>query len=341
MIKVAINGFGRIGRLFLRQAIRRPEFSIVAINDLGDVENLAYLFKYDTIYGRIANEIRGDTATNEIIIGEQRIKVLQVKDPTQLPWKDMGIDIVVESTGLFESFQAAKAHIAAGARRVVLTAPAKDDDGEGKTVLMGVNEEALRDVLVTSNASCTTNSASPVIHVLVEKLGVLKAVLGTVHAMTSTQNLADGPVKSGKDFRRGRSAPHNIAPSTTGAAIAVTRAIPSLKGKFDGLAYRVPVVTGSMSDITFVATRKTTVEEVNQILTDAAKEPRWQGILKVTNDQLVSSDIIGEPYGAIVDLSLTKVVDGDLVKVVSWYDNEYGYVATLTRHVAKVAQLLA
>jgi glyceraldehyde 3-phosphate dehydrogenase len=340
MVRIAINGFGRIGRLFLRQALRQPEFSVVAINDLGDIENLAYLFKYDTVYGRIANEIKGDTATSELVLGEQRIKVLQIKDPAQLPWKDMGIDIVVEATGLFESFEKAKAHLVAGAKRVVLTAPAKDAEGEGRTVLMGVNEEALDKVAISSNASCTTNSASPVIQILSQNPGILKAVLGTVHAMTSTQNLTDGPAKGSHDFRRGRAAPYNIAPSTTGAAIAVTRAIPSLEGKFDGLAYRVPVVTGSMSDITFLAAHKVTAEEINQILSAAAKEPRWQGILKVTNDQLVSSDIIGEPYGAIVDLSLTKVVDGDLVKVISWYDNEYGYVATLIRHVSEAAKHL-
>lgn len=341
MTTIAINGFGRIGRLFLRQALRRPELSVVAINDLGDVENLAYLFKYDTVYGRIIDEIRGDAATNELIIGSRRIKVLQVKDPAELPWKEMGVDIVIESTGLFESFEKAKAHITAGAKRVVLSAPAKDGEGEGRTVLVGVNEDALTDISVSSNASCTTNSASPVMTILSENPGVLKAVLGTVHAMTSTQNLADGPVRGGHDFRRGRSAGHNITPSTTGAAIAVSRAVPSLEGKFDGLAYRVPVITGSMSDITFVAARKTSVEEINQILSTAAQSPRWQGILKVTNDQIVSSDIIGEPYGAIIDLSLTKVVDGDLVKVISWYDNEYGYVSTLLRHVLKVASIVS
>ncbi len=340
MVRVAINGFGRIGRLFLRQALRRPELSIVAINDLGDLENLAYLFKYDTVYGRITDEVRGDTATGELVIGGQRIKVLQVKDPAMLPWKDMAIDIVVESTGLFESFEKVKSHIVAGAKRAVLTAPAKDGEGEGRTVLMGVNEDILKDIVISSNASCTTNSVSPVMTVLADNPGILKAVLGTVHAMTSTQGLADGPVRGGHDFRRGRAAPHNIAPSTTGAAIAVTRAVPSLEGKFDGLAYRVPVVTGSMSDITFLAARKTTAEEINKILTEASQAPRWQGILKVTNDQIVSSDIIGEPYGAIVDLSLTKVIDGDLVKVISWYDNEYGYVSTLTRHVLKIASFL-
>lgn len=344
MVRVAINGFGRIGRLFLRQALRRPELSVVAINDLGDLENLAYLFKYDTVYGRITDEVRGDTATGELVIGSQRIKVLQVKDPALLPWKDMAIDIVVESTGLFESFEKVKSHIVAGAKRVVLTAPAKDEEGSGldggRTVLMGVNDDILKDVVISSNASCTTNSVSPVITILSENPGILKAVLGTVHAMTSTQGLADGPVRGGHDFRRGRAAAHNIAPSTTGAAIAVTRAVPSLEGKFDGLAYRVPVITGSMSDITFLAARKTTPEEINKILTDASQASRWQGILKVTNDQIVSSDIVGEPYGAIVDLSLTKVIDGDLVKVISWYDNEYGYVSTLTRHVLKIASFL-
>ncbi|MFH0891018.1 MAG: type I glyceraldehyde-3-phosphate dehydrogenase [Candidatus Liptonbacteria bacterium] len=338
--KIAINGFGRIGRLIYRQALAAKGLEVVAINDLGDVENLAYLLKYDTVYGRFPHEISADKTKNEIVVDKRRIKVLQVKDPKDLPWGDMQIDIAVESTGLFESFEAAKAHLAAGAKRVVLSAPAKDAEGEGRTVLVGINEEDLKKVKISSNASCTTNSIAPVIKILSEELGIEKAVLGTVHAITSTQNLADGPVRDGKDFRRGRAAGYNIAPSTTGAAIAVTRIIPELKDKFDGLAYRVPVPTGSMSDITFIARRSTTVEEVNGILSKAAKSARWQGILAVTGDQVVSSDIIGEPYGATVDLSLTKVIGGNLVKVISWYDNEYGYVATLIRHLEKVAQVM-
>jgi len=338
--KIGINGFGRIGRLTLRKLWSMPGLEVVAVNDLGEIENLAYLLKYDTVYGKFPHKVEADVSNRRILIDGKAVNVLQVKDPAELPWNILEIDIAVESTGLFESFSAAKAHLDAGARRAVLSAPAKDEEGEGRTVLMGVNEADLASVRITSNASCTTNSASPVMQILSENPGIQKAVLGTVHAQTSTQNLSDGPVRGGKDFRRGRAAGHNIAPSTTGAAIALTRVIPELKDKFDGLAYRVPVITGSLSDITFVAKRKVTAEEINNILIEAAGHPRWQGILSVTKEQLVSSDIVGEPYGAIVDLSLTKVVDGDLVKVVAWYDNEAGYVATLAKHIQAVANLL-
>lgn len=339
--RIAINGFGRIGRLALRQLLERPELEVVAINDLGDLENLAYLLKYDTVYGCYLKDIKADTKNQELAVDGKKIKILQVKDPTQLPWKDLKIDIAVEATGLFESYEKAKVHLAAGAKRVVITAPAKDPDGtEGKTVLMGVNEDALKSVVITSNGSCTTNAASPVIQVLSENPGIQKAILNTVHGYTATQNLVDGPVRGGHDFRRGRAAAQNISPSTTGSAIAVGRAIPELDGKFDGLAMRVPVAAGSIADITFLAKRKTSVEEVNQILKDAAESERWQGILIVSEDQLVSSDIIGMPYGAIVDLNFTKVVDGDLVKVLSWYDNEWGYVSTLVKHLLAVAALI-
>ncbi len=340
--KVAINGFGRIGRLFFRQAFEKvPEFDVVVINDLGDVENFAYLLKYDTVYGRYHKEVSFDKAQNAIIVDGKAIKLLQEKDPSKLPWKDMSIDIAVESTGFFDSYEGAKAHLAAGAKRAVITAPAKDADGpDGKTVLMGVNEEDLKTCSITSNGSCTTNSSSPVIEILSENPGILKASLSTVHSYTATQSLVDAPIRGGHDFRRGRAAAHNISPSTTGAAIAVTRVIPDLKGKFDGIAFRVPSITGSISDITFLAKRKTSVEEINQILRDAAASDRWKGILKVSYDQLVSSDIVGEPYGAIVSADFTKVVDGDLVKVLSWYDNEAGYVSTLVKHVQKIAGLL-
>lgn len=339
--RIAINGFGRIGRLFFRAAFESPDLEIVAMNDLGDVENLAYLLKYDTVYGRYNKEVKADLANGKLVVGGTEINFLQVKDPTQLPWGAMNIDIVVESTGLFESYEKNKAHLAAGAKRVVITAPAKDEDGpDGRTVLMGVNEDDLKTCTITSNGSCTTNSASPVIQVLTENPGIAKALLSTVHSYTATQSIVDGPIRGGKDYRRGRAAAQNIAPSTTGAAIAVTRAIPSLKGLFDGMAFRVPSITGSISDITFLAKRKTSVEEINKILTDAAASPRWQGILKVTSDQLVSTDIVGDPYGAIVDLGFTKVVDGDLVKVLSWYDNEAGYVSTLVRHVLEAAKHL-
>ncbi len=340
-VRVAINGFGRIGRLFFRQAFGLPNIEIVALNDLGDVENLAYLLKYDTVYGRFDKEIKTDAANGKLIVDGKEINFLQVKDPTQLPWKAMNIDLVIESTGLFDEYAKSKVHLAAGAKRVVITAPAKDADGaDGQTVLMGVNEDNLKLSTITSNGSCTTNSASPVIQILSENPGIIKASLSTVHAYTATQALVDGPIRGGHDFRKGRAAAMNTVPETTGAAISVARAIPSLAGKFDGLSFRVPNITGSISDITFLAKRATTVEEIAQILTDAANSPRWQGILQVTRDQIVSSDIIGQKVGATVPLDLIKVIDGDLVKVLSWYDNEAGYVSTLIKHVEKVAELL-
>ena len=338
MARIAINGFGRIGRLFFRQAFGRPDMEIVAVNDLGDVDNLAYLLQYDTVYRRYDKDVKVDSG--DLVVDGKRVKYLQVKDPAQLPWKDLAVDIVIEATGIFESYRGAKAHIGAGAKRVVITAPAKDPDGtEGKTVLAGVNDGEFKSVVITSNGSCTTNAASPVIAVMAENPGIVKAILNTVHGYTATQNLVDGPTK-GEDFRRGRAAAENIVPSSTGAAIAVTRALPEMQGKFDGIAIRIPIVTGSIADITFVAKRKTSEEEINDIFRQAAASPRWKGILAVTEDQIVSSDIIGEPYGAIVDLKFTKVIDGDLVKVLSWYDNEWGYVATLMKHVGAVAALI-
>jgi len=340
-VRVAINGFGRIGRLFFKAAFELPGIEIVALNDLGDVENLAYLLKYDTVYGRYDKEVKADMANGKLVVAGKEIAFLQVKDPTQLPWKDLHVDVVVEATGLFDEYEKAKVHLAAGAKRVVITAPAKDEDGvAGQTVLVGVNEDNFKLAPITSNGSCTTNSASPVIQVLSENPGIVKAALSTVHAYTATQSLVDGPIRGGHDFRKGRAAAMNTVPETTGAAISVARAIPELRGKFDGLSFRVPNITGSISDITFIAKRPTTVEEIAKILEDAAASPRWQGILKVTRDQIVSSDIIGEPYGAIVPLDLIKVIDGDMVKVLSWYDNEAGYVSTLIKHVQKVAALL-
>lgn len=335
--RVAINGFGRIGRLFFKAAFENPNFEIVALNDLGDVENLAYLLKYDSVYGRYAKEVKADLPNGKLIVDGHEIAFLQVKDPTQLPWKALNVDIVIESTGLFDEYAKSKVHLAAGAKRVVITAPAKDEDGvDGQTVLVGVNEDNFKTCPITSNGSCTTNSASPVIEILGENPGIVKAALSTVHAYTATQSLVDGPIRGGHDYRKGRAAAHNTVPETTGAAISVARAIPELKGKFDGLSFRVPNITGSISDITFIAKRATTVEEIAKILEDAAALPRWQGILKTTRDQLVSSDIIGEPYGAIVPLDLIKVIDGDMVKVLSWYDNEAGYVSTLIKHVEKI-----
>lgn len=334
MTNIAINGFGRIGRLLFRRLLEEKNLRVVAINDLGDAENLAYLLRHDSVYGKYGKEV--EIKDGNLVVGGEQFPLLQEKDATRLPWKDLAVDVVVESTGAFESFEKAKVHLDAGAKRVILTAPAKDAEGVagGKTVLIGINDGELKTCTLSSNASCTTNAASPLIQVLSEEPGIAKAVLNTVHAYTATQSIVDSPVK-GKDFLRGRAGAQNIIPSSTGAAIAVTRVIPELAGKFDGIALRVPVVAGSIADITFVAKRQTSVEEINSILRKAAATPRWSGILKVADKPLVSTDILGEPYGAIADLSFTKVIDGDLVKVLSWYDNEAGYVATLVQHIQK------
>lgn len=342
MAKIAINGFGRIGRAFLKLALTRPELEVVAVNDLGDPEDLAYLLRFDSAYGRYSQpvSIDEDGGKKFLVVGDRRMMFLQEKDGNKLPWKALDVDIVVEATGVFESYEKARFHIAAGARRVVLTAPAKDDDGpDAKTVLMGVNEDELKTCALSSNGSCTTNSASPILQILGEKPGVKKAFLNTVHGYTATQNLIDGPIK-GHDFRRGRAAAANITPSTTGAAIAVARAVQGLTGTFDGISMRVPVLTGSLSAIVFLAKKHTSAEEINTILENAAKESRWEGIFSVTREQLVSSDIIGDPHAAIADLSLTKVIDGDLCAVYSWYDNEFGYTNSLVMHVLKVAEAL-
>ena len=338
MVKVAINGFGRIGRAFFKLAITKSELEVVAINDLGDLDNLAYLLKYDSAYGRFNKEI--SAREGKLVVDGKEYAFLQQKDATQLPWGQLGIDIVVESSGVFESFEKAAIHKQAGAKRVVLTAPAKDDDSaDAKTVLMGVNDEDLKTCSISSNGSCTTNSASPVLQILAETIGVKKAFLNTTHGYTATQNLVDGPVK-GRDFRRGRAGGVNIVPSYTGAAVAVGRAVKAVSGKFEGTSMRVPIITGSLSAITFVSEKPTTAEEINSILKTSAAEPRWQGILRATEDLIVSSDIVGDPHAAIIDLSLTKVVDGDLCTVYSWYDNECGYTNTLVEHVLKVAQLM-
>lgn len=342
MATIAINGFGRIGRAFLKLALTHDELNVVAINDLGDPENLAYLLKFDSAYGRYHHEVRIESSDDRryLVVGERRIQFLQEKDASKLPWGELGIDIVIEATGVFESFEKARIHVDAGAKRVVLTAPAKDEDtGDAVTALMGVNADALATCVLSSNGSCTTNSVSPVIQILQEELGIKKAFLNTVHGYTATQSLIDGPTK-GNDYRRGRSAAVNITPSSTGAAIAVGRVVDGMEGKFDGSALRVPVVTGSISAIVFLSKKKTTAEEINEILEKAAGESRWTGIFSTTRDQLVSSDIIGDAHASIADLSLTKVVDGDLCCVYAWYDNEFGYTNSLIMHVLTAAKSL-
>jgi len=336
-IRIAINGAGRIGRAFYKIAAESSELEVVAINDLGDIDNIAYLLKYDTVYGRSRLDV--EVGSGVIIVNDQEVKVLSEKDPANLPWGDLDIDVVVESTGFFTSYAGAKAHLDAGAKRVVVTAPMKDEplpDVEGATVLMGVNEEKLGTCLITSNASCTTNAGSPLIAILDEAIGIEKAVLNTTHGYTATQSLVDGPSKKG--FREGRAAAQNIIPSSTGAAVAVTKAFTKLEDLFDGISVRVPVAAGSLVDVTFIASRDTSAEEVNEILKEAARSERWQGIFTATEEELVSSDILGSPYGSIADLNFTRVVGGNLVKVLAWYDNEMGYAYTLAEHVRKLGK---
>jgi glyceraldehyde 3-phosphate dehydrogenase len=338
MIKVGINGFGRIGRTFFRLAHGDQDIRVVAVNDLGKVENLAYLLKYDSAYGRSPFEV--EVKDGALTIDGQVIAVSQEKEPAKIPWSQWGVDVVIESTGFFTGYGAAAAHLTGGAKRVVISAPAKDDGAgtPGATVLMGVNEAALTTCQVTSNASCTTNAASPLVGILKEAIGIEKAVLSTVHAYTASQSLVDGPSK--KDLREGRAAALNIVPSTTGAAVATALAHPELTGKFDGISLRVPVPVGSIVDVTFIAKRPTSVEEVNRLLTDAASSDRWRHLFAVTNEPLVSTDIIGARVAAIADLAFTKVIDGNLVKVLAWYDNETSYTHTLLEHVRAVGRLL-
>ncbi len=331
-IRVAINGFGRIGRAFVRRSHNRG-IDIVAVNDLGSLENLAYLLKYDTVYGRAPFNV--ETKDGNLIIDGKETRFLSEKDPANLPWKELSVDVVIESTGFFTEYGKANAHIVAGARRVVISAPVKEESALGATVLMGLNEDRLEKYQMTSNASCTTNAASPVIAILDAAIGIEKAILSTTHAYTASQAIVDSP--SRKDMREGRAAAQNIVPTSTGAAIAVTEAYPPLAGKFDGISLRVPVPAGSVADITFIAKRPTTKEEVNEALRTAALDSRWEGIFTTTDEEIVSSDIVGEPHASIVDLGMTRVVGGTLVKVLAWYDNEMGYTESLVRHAIKAA----
>lgn len=338
-INVAINGAGRIGRAFLKLSQNKPEINIVAFNDLGSVDNIAYLLKYDSAYGPSGLDVQVAADKLSLTVNGKTIQYVSEKDPAALPWGKLGVDVVVESTGLFTSYEKAAAHIKAGAKRVVITAPVKDEptgDIKGATVLMGINEPFLELSTVTSNASCTTNAGSPVMAILHETIGIEKALLNTVHSYTASQSIVDGPNK--KDLREGRAAAQNIVPSSTGAAIAVTKVLPSLVNKFDGISIRVPTIVGSIVDITFLAKRNTTAQEINDILKKAAGESRWAGVFTTTEEELVSRDIIGNTHASIADLSFTRVVDGNLCKVLAWYDNEMGYTNTLVEHVIKTGQ---
>ena len=319
MIKVAINGFGRIGRNAFKIAFERHDMEIVAVNDLTDTKTLAHLLKHDSSYGTYSRTVSSDD--QHLIVDGQEILVLSQTDPAKLPWKKLGIDVVIESTGFFTDPEKAKAHLKAGARKVVLSAPAK---GKGaKTVVLGVNEEVItKKDLIISNASCTTNCIAPIMRVLEDNIGIEKAMMTTVHSYTASQKLQDAPAK---DLREARAAAENIVPTTTGASKAAALTIPSLKGKFNGLSVRVPTPVVSLADITAVTKRNVTVNELNRLFEKAAADPYYEGIIGITHEELVSIDFRGDPHSCVVDLPLTDVVGGNLIKVVAWYDNEWGY----------------
>ncbi len=339
MLRVAINGFGRIGRNAFKAALEKhsAEIEIVGINDLTSPQVLAHLLKYDSAYGVWQPEVSSDT--EHIIIDQKTYTVYQEKEPGKLPWKDLNVDVVIESTGRFTDSEGMKQHLLAGAKKVILSAPAKG--GGVETILIGVNAKDYKGEELINNASCTTNCIAPVVAIMEAKFGVAKALMTTVHGVTAEQNLVDGPPPGGKsqDLRRARAAYVNIIPTSTGAAIATTEALPNLKGLFDGRALRVPVITGSISDITMVLKKKVTVEEVNQAIKDACEQDQWKGIVAWSEEALVSSDIVGRAESAIVDLPLTQVVGGDLVKVFAWYDNEWGYSNRLIEQVINVGKV--
>lgn len=332
--KIAINGFGRIGRNAFKIAFDRSDIEISAINDLTDNKTLAHLLKHDSSYGLYGKTVEFDD--DGIIVDGKKIKVLAEKDPGALPWGDLGIDVVIESTGRFTKTEEAKLHIDAGAKKVVISAPAKDN--ETKTIVLGANDDELESAGdIISNASCTTNCISPVVSIMDGKFGIEKAMMTTIHSYTASQVLQDGPAK---DLREARAAAENIVPTTTGAAIATTLVVPSLSGNFNGISIRVPTPVVSLSDITMLLKQNVTKEEINDVLIEASKQPYFQGILSVTNEELVSSDFIGNSHSAIIDLKLTDVVGGNLVKVVAWYDNEWGYSNRLIEVVADVGKLI-
>ena len=331
-INLAINGFGRIGRAAFKVINDRfPEIKIVAINDLTEPAMLAQLLKHDSCYGCYERPLRA--TKDSLILGKQKIPVLAIKDPAQLPWKDLAVDIVLECTGRFTDEEGLGLHLKAGAKKVLLSAPAKK--GHIKTIVLGVNEnKILKSDKLLSCASCTTNCLAPVTAVIKDAFGIKKSFMTTIHSYTADQNLVDGPHK---DWRRARAAALNIVPTTTGAALATTETIPALKGKFDGLSVRVPTPVGSLCDVVYLLNKKTTAEKVNQALTKAAKG-KFRGLIEASNEELVSTDIVGNPHSAIVDLLSTKVIGGDLLKVISWYDNEWGYsnrLVELARYWAK------
>ena len=326
MKKIAINGFGRIGRASLKVIMDTPELEVVAINDLLTIENAAYLLKYDSVYGIFNKDVSADG--DYLKVGDQRIRYLSIKNPSELPWKDLAIDTVIESTGFFTNREDAEKHIHAGAKQVVISGPTKSIDTP--TVVHGVNTKDGK-VAIFSCASCTTNNISPIIEIIGRRIGIKKAILNTIHAYTASQSLVDGPSK--KKLRMGRAAAMNLVPASTGAAIATIKTLPQYEGKFDGIAIRTPVVVGSISDITFVAERKTSAEEINNILKEEAATDRYKKVISVSNEPLVSTDIIQNPFASTVDMEMTRVVDGDLCKIMAWYDNEWGFTNQMIRQI--------
>ncbi|MDF1497032.1 MAG: type I glyceraldehyde-3-phosphate dehydrogenase [Patescibacteria group bacterium] len=334
MTRIAINGFGRIGRNTLKAGLHKAGFKVVGINDLTDTATLAHLLEHDTAYGHYKEKI--NFTKSSISVAGKKIPVFAEKDPTKLPWKKLKVDVVLECTGRFRDLESASMHLTAGAKSVIISAPAKGDGVP--THVIGLNEKHVKkNVHVINNASCTTNCIAPAMQVLMEEFGIKKAGMTTVHAYTADQNIQDGPHK---DLRRARAAAQNIVPTTTGAAVATTQVVDGLNNKFDGIAIRVPVVVGSLTDITALLKRRVTVAQVNNAFIKAAKEKRWKDILTVTDEPIVSSDIIGNPHSSIVDLSMTKVIDGDLVKVLTWYDNEWGYSHRLAEMALKLGKTI-
>jgi glyceraldehyde 3-phosphate dehydrogenase len=328
MARVAINGLGRIGRAALKQLMEIPGLELVAVNDLIPLDNLAYLLKFDTVYGRYEKTV--ETQEGKMIVGGVEIQFLSERNPEELPWEDLDVDLVFECTGVFRKREDLEKHLKAGAEHVILSAPAKD---ELLTVVHGVNSPEKEDALMISCASCTTNCITPVVEVMDRRLGVKKATLTTIHAYTSSQQIVDGPASK---WRRGRAGAANFVPTTTGAALATAKALPQIEGRFDGVAVRGPIPVGSISDIVFLVEKGTSVDEVNSIFREESQSDRYQGIMGVSDDHLVSSDIIKDPRASIVDLTMTKVIDGDLVKIMSWYDNEWGYTAQMMREAQRL-----
>ncbi|PSO88326.1 MAG: type I glyceraldehyde-3-phosphate dehydrogenase [Cyanobacteria bacterium QS_3_48_167] len=330
MVKVAINGLGRIGRAVFKNIVNHPALELVAVNDLVPADNLAYLLKYDTVYGRYEKAV--ENHGNSLTVDGQEYKVFGEKDPAQLPWSELGIDLVFECTGIFTKQEGLEKHIQAGAKRAILSAPAKSDGIA--TIVHGVSQAQDSDQVI-SCASCTTNCITPVAEIMSRRIGVKKATMTTIHAYTSGQGIVDSP---NKNFRRGRAGAANLVPTSTGAAIATTQVLPTYQGKFDGIAVRTPVAVGSLSDLVFVTERNTTAEEVNQIFREEAKNNTYKEIIGISEDEIVSSDVIQDSRASIIDLTMTQVVDQDLVKVMSWYDNEWGYANQMIREAIRMMQ---